>query len=53
METQLLEPAVLEQVQEYILDQLPRVLEQNPRFVTFIEGIVAEKFPRRDEVSSQ
>lgn len=40
---------ILEEVEAYILDRLPQVLEEDPRFVTFIEGIVAEKFPRRDE----
>ena len=39
----------LEQIEEFILERLPGVLERDPRFVTFIEGIVAEKFPRRDE----
>lgn len=39
----------LEEIEEFILERLPRVLERDPRFVTFIEGIVAEKFPRRDE----
>lgn len=39
----------IEIIEEYILERLPRVLEKDPRFVTFIEGIVAEKFPRRDE----
>ncbi|MFN8493577.1 MAG: DUF3782 domain-containing protein [Caldilineaceae bacterium] len=39
----------LEELEEFILERLPRVLERDPRFVTFIEGIVAEKFPRRDE----
>ena len=38
-----------EELEEYILEKLPKILEENPRFVTFIEGIVAEKFPRRDE----
>jgi hypothetical protein len=42
-------PTTLEEIKDYIFEQLPRVLEQDPRFVTFIEGIVAEKFPRRDE----
>jgi hypothetical protein len=42
-------PVTLDEIKEYIFKQLPRVLEQDPRFVTFIEGIVAEKFPRRDE----
>ena len=49
VETGIIEPAVLEELKEYILVRLPQVLEQDPRFVTFIEGIVAEKFPRRDE----
>jgi hypothetical protein len=39
----------LEEIEELILDRLPGILERDPRFVTFIEGIVAEKFPRRDE----
>jgi hypothetical protein len=39
----------LEQARTYIFRHLPRVLEQDPDFVTLIEGIVAEKFPRRDE----
>jgi hypothetical protein len=42
-------PATLEEIKQYIFRELPRVLEQDPQFVTFIEGIVAEKFPRRDE----
>ncbi len=39
----------MDEVKEYVLANLPKVLEQDPRFVVFIEGIVAEKFPRRDE----
>ncbi len=39
----------LEEIEDFILDRLPGILERDPRFVTFIEGIVAEKFPRRDE----
>nr|HRJ41690.1 DUF3782 domain-containing protein [Caldilineaceae bacterium] len=39
----------LEEVEEMILARLPGILEQDPNFVTFVEGIVAEKFPRRDE----
>ncbi len=45
----MLETAVLEEIKEYIFHHLPQVLEQDPRFVTVIEGIVADKFPRRDE----
>lgn len=41
----------LEEIKEYIFQQLPRVLEQDPRFVTFVEGIVADKFPKRDELA--
>lgn len=39
----------LKQVKQCFLRGLPRVLEQDPGFVVFIEGIVNEKFPRRDE----
>ena len=39
----------LEQAKRYILKSLPQVLEQVPELVTFVEGVVAEKFPRRDE----
>ncbi|MCP4107152.1 MAG: DUF3782 domain-containing protein [Desulfobacteraceae bacterium] len=45
----MLETETLEQIKDYIFEQLPRVLEKDPRFVVLIEGIVAEKFPRRDE----
>ena len=45
----LLTPEQLEQAKVYIFQQLPKVLMQSPEFVTFVEGIVAEKFPRRDE----
>ncbi len=44
-----MEPQALEQIKSYIFEQLPMVLERDPRFVVMIEGIVAEKFPRRDE----
>jgi len=46
---QLLTPEQLEQAKLYIFQRLPQVLVQSPEFVTFVEGIVAEKFPRRDE----
>jgi hypothetical protein len=42
-------PQELEEVKQFVLRELPRVLEQDPQFVVFIEGIVSEKFPRRDE----
>ncbi len=32
-----------------VLHELPRVLEQDPGFAVFIEGLLSEKFPRRDE----
>ncbi len=44
-----LDGETLKEIKEYILDNLPSVLDRDPRFVTYIEGIVAEKFPRRDE----
>ncbi|MDM8525798.1 DUF3782 domain-containing protein [Desulfococcaceae bacterium HSG8] len=44
-----MEPQALEQIKNYIFEQLPVVLDKDPRFVVMIEGIVAEKFPRRDE----
>jgi hypothetical protein len=34
-----------------ILQRLPRVLERDPQFTIWIEGLLAEKFPRRDELS--
>ena len=49
MNGQPLTPEQLEQAKQYILKSLPQVLEQSPEFVTFVEGVVAEKFPRRDE----
>ncbi|MCP4350370.1 MAG: DUF3782 domain-containing protein [Desulfobacterales bacterium] len=45
----MLETETLEQIKDYIFEQLPRVLEKDPRFVVLIEGIVAEKFPRGDD----
>lgn len=44
-----LDGETLKEIKEYILDNLPSVLDRDPRFVTYIEGIVAEKFPRRDK----
>ncbi len=45
----LLSSEELNDVKDYVLENLPRILEQDPQFVLFIEGIVNEKFPRRDE----
>ena len=42
----------IEEMEDFILERLPRVLERDPRFVTFIEGIVAERYPRRDEFAA-
>jgi hypothetical protein len=39
----------IQQIKELVLRELPKVLEQDPGFVLFIEGIISEKFPRRDE----
>ncbi len=39
----------LQQIKRLVLQELPGVLEQDPGFVVFIEGILSEKFPRRDE----
>ncbi len=44
-----MEAETLEQIKDYIFEQLPGVLEKDPKFVILVEGIVAEKFPRRDE----
>jgi chromosome segregation ATPase len=37
------------QIQEYILKQLPQLLRQNPEIALTIEGMLAHQFPRRDE----
>ncbi len=39
----------LDEIKRYVLRELPRVLEQDPQFVLLIEGIISDKFPRRDE----
>jgi hypothetical protein len=39
----------LRQVQEYVLQVLPQLLQQNPEVATTIEGMIAHQFPRRDE----
>ena len=49
MNAQPLTTEQLEQAKRYILNSLPQILEQSPEFVVFIEGVVADKFPRRDE----
>lgn len=45
----MLTPVEFEQLKKDILRDLRTVLEADPDFAVFIEGIVAEKFPRRDE----
>jgi len=37
------------EIKDYVIRNLPRVLEQDPQFVLYIEGIISERFPRRDE----
>ncbi|MDE0632589.1 MAG: hypothetical protein OXH73_13895 [Caldilineaceae bacterium] len=49
MNAQPLTTEQLEQAKRYILNSLPQILEQSPESVVFVEGVVAEKFPRRDE----
>jgi len=41
----------IQEIEDYILRELPRVLEEDARFVLFLEGLISEKFPRRDEFS--
>ncbi|RKZ91574.1 MAG: hypothetical protein DRR19_06775 [Candidatus Parabeggiatoa sp. nov. 1] len=36
-------------IQDHIVDILPQLLQENPKVVTAIEGIIAHQFPRRDE----
>lgn len=45
----MLTPELLEEIEAYILKRLPQVLARDPQFATLIEGMLAEKFPRRDE----
>ena len=45
----MLTPEMLEEIEAYILKRLPQVLARDPQFATLIEGMLAEKFPRRDE----
>ena len=42
-------PEALKEIEAYILRRLPDVLKHNPDFATWIEGLLAEKFPKRDE----
>jgi septal ring factor EnvC (AmiA/AmiB activator) len=41
--------AEIEHVKRVVLEQLPEVLEPDPGFARWLEGLLSEKFPRRDE----
>ncbi len=45
------EQKTIREIEDYILRELPRVLEQDTRFALFLEGLLNERFPRRDEFS--
>jgi hypothetical protein len=45
----MLEKQDMSQMQEYILQVLPQLLQQNPKIATTIEGMLAHQFPPRDE----
>jgi len=45
----MLEKQDFSQMQEYILQVLPQLLQQNPQIATTIEGMLAHQFPRRNE----
>jgi len=42
-------PDEIERVKTVVLQELPEVLEHDPGFARWIEGLLSEKFPRRDE----
>jgi len=46
-----IEQKTIQEIEDYILHELPRVLEKDTRFALFLEGLLSEKFPRRDEFS--
>ncbi|OQY44301.1 MAG: hypothetical protein B6242_13020 [Anaerolineaceae bacterium 4572_78] len=39
----------LNEIKQYVLRELPRVLEQDPQFITFVNGMLNGRFPNRDE----
>ena len=39
----------MNEVKQYVLRELPRVLEQDPQFITFINGMFNGRFPTHDE----
>lgn len=45
----LLSPGELEEVKQYVLKELPRVLRQDPLFVASIEEMIREHFPGQAE----
>ena len=45
----MLAEAELQKVKAYVLRKLPDVLRQDTEFALYLEGMLAEKFPRRDE----
>ncbi len=42
----------LQAIERQILEKLPRLLEQDAHFRVVIEGILTEKFPRRDDFTA-
>ena len=45
----MLSTVEIRNIEQQILEKLPRLLEQDEHFRLVIEGILTEKFPRRDE----
>ncbi|MFV1950728.1 MAG: hypothetical protein ACC630_02040 [Nitrospinota bacterium] len=39
----------LKQVKSFIIKNLPEIIEKDKNLIFWIEGVIAEKFPRRDE----
>jgi len=39
------------QIRDYVIKILPDIIRQEPEVATTIEGILAEHFPRRDELA--
>ena len=42
-------PTTIAETRSDMLRQLRETLQQDPEFAIWIEGLLAEKFPRRDE----
>lgn len=47
----LTEVTEFSQIRDYVVKVLPQVLRESPEIVTTIEGIVAQQFPRREELA--